>query len=92
MASFLGLPLVENAKAKEEIIRFFEKIGQTPTMNNFKQAFFPEGAKIIPNKNGTAPGCIIEKDNKIIIILPGPPSELIPMFEESVYPLSLIHI
>ncbi|AEM78754.1 competence/damage-inducible protein A [Thermoanaerobacter wiegelii] len=86
VASFLGIPLVENLEAKEEIIRFFEKVGQTPTMNNFKQAFFPEGAKILPNKNGTAPGCIIEKDNKIIIILPGPPSELIPMFEESVYP------
>ncbi|AIS52464.1 putative competence-damage inducible protein CinA [Thermoanaerobacter kivui] len=86
VASFLRLPLIENKEAKDWIEKFFERLGQKPTPNNYKQALFPEGANILPNKNGTAPGCIIEKDNKIIVILPGPPSELIPMFEEAVYP------
>ncbi|MGB9779358.1 competence/damage-inducible protein A [Caldanaerobacter sp.] len=86
IASFLNLPLVENKEAKQEIINFFERIGQKPTENNFKQAFFPEGSRILPNRNGTAPGFILEKSGKIFVVLPGPPSELIPMFEEHVYP------
>ncbi|ERM92346.1 damage-inducible protein CinA [Caldanaerobacter subterraneus subsp. yonseiensis KB-1] len=86
IASFLNLPLVESEEAKQEIINFFERIGQKPTENNFKQALFPAGSKILPNKNGTAPGFILEKEGKIFVVLPGPPSELIPMFEEHVYP------
>jgi nicotinamide-nucleotide amidase len=54
--------------------------------NNLKQAYVPEGCTIIPNNNGTAPGCLIEKDGKTVIMLPGPPKEMIPMFEESLLP------
>lgn len=53
---------------------------------NKKQAYVPEGAKVLHNKNGTAPGLIIEKDGKIAILLPGPPFEMQPMFEEEVLP------
>ncbi|NRW42790.1 nicotinamide-nucleotide amidase [Clostridium beijerinckii] len=56
------------------------------TQNNLKQGLIPEGATVINNNNGTAPGVIIEDDNKIMIILPGPPKEMKPMFEESVKP------
>jgi nicotinamide-nucleotide amidase len=56
------------------------------TKNNLKQGLIPEGATVIKNNNGTAPGVIIEDDNKIMIILPGPPKEMKPMFEESVKP------
>lgn len=51
-----------------------------------KQAYMPEGCIILKNNNGTAPGCIIEKDGKIVIVLPGPPKEIKPMFIESVKP------
>ena len=50
------------------------------------QAYFPVDAVILPNNNGTAPGCIIEENEKIIALLPGPPWEMKPMFEEAVVP------
>ena len=51
---------------------------------NKNQAYFPEGAKILPNENGTAPGAIISENNKILIILPGPPKEMKAMFTNHV--------
>lgn len=56
------------------------------TPNNFKQVDFPKGSIVLPNPNGTAPGCIVPCQNKHIVILPGPPRELEPMFENSVEP------
>lgn len=54
---------------------------------NRKQAMFPENALVIENKNGTAPGCVlIREDNKRMILLPGPPREMKPMFSQFVYP------
>ena len=70
----------------EKIELFFNKIGTKMTENNKKQAYFPKDAVILENKNGTAPGAILIKDKKIIIILPGPPKEMIPMFEYEVKP------
>lgn len=54
--------------------------------NNLKQVMFPKGAIILPNDYGTAPGCILEKEGKAIILLPGPPREMRPMFDASVMP------
>ena len=54
--------------------------------NNLKQVMFPKGAIILTNDYGTAPGCIIEKEGKAIILLPGPPREMRPMFDASVMP------
>ena len=51
-----------------------------------KQALVPENAIVMYNKNGTAPGCIMEKENKMCILLPGPPFEMKPMFEEYALP------
>ena len=56
------------------------------TENNWKQAFKIENSIVIDNKYGTAPGSIIEDGDKTIILLPGPPSEMIPMFEHSILP------
>ncbi len=71
---------------KEQIQSYFEKRGSRPTNNNWKQAMIPEGAIAVENENGTAPGIIMERDGKHIILLPGPPNELIPMFEKSIVP------
>jgi nicotinamide-nucleotide amidase len=65
---------------------FFKRHNRTMTDNNIKQAYLPEGSLIIKNRNGTAPGCIIESEGKIVIMLPGPPNEMKPMFEEKVIP------
>ena len=54
--------------------------------SNWGQALVPEGAVIFENHNGTAPGLAVEKDGKIAILLPGPPGEMYPMFEEQVCP------
>ncbi len=64
----------------------FEKMEREMTPNNLKQAMFPEGSLILPNPNGTAPGCIIEEDGKCAVMLPGPPHEMEPMFDNSVMP------
>jgi nicotinamide-nucleotide amidase len=54
--------------------------------NNAKQAYVPKGGIVFANRNGTAPGCAIEKNGKIVIMLPGPPRELTVMFEHEVKP------
>jgi len=85
-AEVFDLPLIMNEDVKKRIEDFFAKKNKAITDNNWKQAMIPEGAIILQNENGTAPGVIMEKDGKIIILLPGPPTELIPMFEEQVMP------
>lgn len=70
----------------DKIIAYFARTGRVPTENNKKQAMFPKSSVILPNPNGTAPGCIMEKDGKALILLPGPPRELIPMFLNYVMP------
>ncbi|HKM04656.1 MAG TPA: competence/damage-inducible protein A [Lachnospiraceae bacterium] len=86
VAKVMGKTLYMDERSKESIRSIFEKRGINPTENNWKQALIPEGAIVIDNKNGTAPGLIMEEDGKIIILLPGPPNELIPMFEKDIYP------
>lgn len=53
---------------------------------NRKQAYIPVGGVVLQNDNGTAPGCIIDEDNRILVMLPGPPKEMKPMFENYVVP------
>lgn len=85
-AKVMGKALVEDGRAKREIEEILSKWGRKITENNWKQALVPEGSIVLYNPNGTAPGIIIEEENTKVILLPGPPNELIPMFEEQVYP------
>lgn len=78
--------LVMHEPSREAIRCYFEKRGIEPTDNNWKQAMLPEGCIVLENHNGTAPGAIMETEGKRVILLPGPPGELCPMFEESVAP------
>lgn len=86
VAEALGLALEEDKESHRLIAEYFARRGITPTENNWKQALVPKGAKAIENKNGTAPGIAIEKDGRHIILMPGPPNELKPMFLDSVVP------
>jgi len=86
VAQMLGRKLVLHQESYERIKAYFEKIGREMAESNAKQAYLPENSIIILNDNGTAPGCIIEEGNKVVVMLPGPPSEMKPMFENSVIP------
>lgn len=85
-AKVCGRQLFLDEVSKERIEKYFAGKDKKPTENNWKQAMIPEGAIVLENNNGTAPGVIIETENAKVILLPGPPNELIPMFEESVVP------
>ncbi len=80
----LGLPLEVHAPSLERIEAYFQRGGRKMPEINKKQAMFPRGCTIFPNDHGTAPGCAVSAGKQCIIMLPGPPSELIPMFEGSV--------
>lgn len=88
VASVFGRELVMDEHSRERIQKFFEQVkSQQITENNWKQAMVPKGARVIDNHNGTAPGIVLEENGKMAILLPGPPNELKPMFEESIAPL-----
>lgn len=78
--------LMADDASLKKIEDYFSRLNRSMTENNIKQAYFPEGSIILPNANGTAPGCIIEENNKVLVMLPGPPKEMMPMFEDEVVP------
>ncbi len=85
-AALFNKPLQYDEESLSTLKNRFEKMGKEMTPNNLKQAMFPRGSIILKNDNGTAPGCIIEENGKAIVLLPGPPREMQPMFEEQVLP------
>ena len=87
-AEYLGLELVyneEEARKVDEKCRFVTGL-DVVSDNNFKQAYFPENAYILENDVGTANGCVMSKDEKMIINLPGPPKEFNYVVEHSLKP------
>ncbi len=86
VAECLGLPLVLDEESDRRIRAYFERTQKEYTENNQKQAMLPEGCIVFQNDHGTAPGCAIEHEAHRVILLPGPPKELIPMFFEYVAP------
>ena len=78
--------LCEDAHSMQRLIDHFAQRKRPMTENNKKQALMPSRAVVFDNDHGTAPGFALECEGKTVICLPGPPSELIPMFEESVAP------
>lgn len=86
VAKILGLDMLCDDISLQKIESFFSRRGTSMPQVNRKQAFFPAGSIIIPNNMGTAPGAIVEYAGKVIVILPGPPNENQPMFEEFVEP------
>lgn len=84
-AELLGLPMRFDEESWRAIEGYFARTGRVCPANNRKQAMFAGGATILPNACGTAPGCMIEKDGKIVVQLPGPPHEMAEMFDRQVY-------
>jgi len=86
LAELLGRKLQRN----DEILRYiegrFRALGREMPAVNVRQAMVPEGADILENPRGTAPGLWLEDQNRAIVLLPGPPRELKPLFREQVLP------
>ena len=83
---YFGKQSVVHEASLKIIEGYFKDMNRPMAKSNKKQAYFPVDAVILPNNNGTAPGCIIEENGKIVALLPGPPREMKPMFEEAVVP------
>ena len=81
VSSALGLEMREDSAIVEQIASRFARRGLRMPDVNRKQALVPAGALSLDNPNGTAPGLYIEHDGRVIVLLPGPPRELQPMFD-----------
>ena len=81
LISYFGCAPVENEETLRRLEERAEKRGVALTESMRKQATVPSGALVLQNDHGTAPGVIIEKDGRACIMLPGPPKEMVPMFE-----------
>jgi nicotinamide-nucleotide amidase len=85
-AAALGRPLVFETTIVEWLERRFASFGRKMAEINKRQAYLIEGAEALPNPNGTAPGQWVERDGTAMVLLPGPPGELKPMFENECLP------
>jgi nicotinamide-nucleotide amidase len=87
LADVTGREMVEYPEARAHVDEMFRRFGREPTANNYKQALFPEGTELIPNPLGTAMGALLESNGTLFATLPGVPSEMRRMFEETLEPL-----
>jgi nicotinamide-nucleotide amidase len=87
VAKFLNLPLELDKHSLSKIRDFFDKRSISMCESNQKQAYIIQGSHALANNSGTAPGIYLESNNKTFILLPGPPKELQPMFENEALPL-----
>lgn len=85
-AEVLGRKLVFNRAILDGIRKRFESRGLSLPASNRRQAYVIEGAEVLDNPNGTAPGLWLEEKNRVLVLLPGPPSEFKPMVENLVLP------
>ncbi len=97
LAKVLGRSVIMDEHSRERILSYMSRItsGNNKDIskglakiaeNNWKQALKIEDSIVIDNENGTAPGYIVEDNGKMFLLLPGPPSEMIPMFQYSMLP------
>ncbi|MGN0984871.1 MAG: competence/damage-inducible protein A [Candidatus Enterenecus sp.] len=86
LAEAFGRKLVFHADCADGIRAYFARSGRTMTENNLQQAWLPEGCTVLDNRWGTAPGCAFQSGDNYVVMLPGPPSECLPMFREEAAP------
>lgn len=90
-AQAFGVPLVLHEETLNKLRAFFANLGLEMTQNNERQAWIPQGARVVPNPMGTAPGFALRHEECLLIFLPGVPRELERMLEESVTAMVLEH-
>ncbi len=86
IADYFGVNLVLHEPSVKKMEDLFKRRDWPMTPNNMLQALVPEGSTVFFNDNGLAPGVAVEKDGKTVIMMPGPPSEMCPMFSERIAP------
>lgn len=86
LAEHLATPLRSFPEALEHVAQRLSRAGLSLTESNKQQALFPEQAKLLDNPNGTALGCMVSHQGKHYVLLPGPPKECRPMFDNLVLP------
>jgi len=86
VAQVLGRPLHEVAELRQRLQERYARLGRAMPENNLRQAQVPEGGEWLENRNGTAPGIWIEEKDHIVVLLPGPPRELEPLFDSICVP------
>ena len=86
VADFFGREMELHQPSLDRILDYFARTGREVTENNRKQAMMPRGAVVLENRNGTAPGAIVEDGQRAAILLPGPPREMEPMFRSGAAP------
>ena len=86
VARVLGRRLDLNDAILERIRQRFDRRGVPMPEINRRQAMVPDGATVLPNPNGTAPGLWLDADERLVILLPGPPREMKPMVDAEVLP------
>jgi nicotinamide-nucleotide amidase len=86
LAAVLGQKLIFDPAIEKTIVDRFVAFGRKMTPNNLKQAYRFERCEVLPNPNGTAPGLWVQQDERVLCMLPGPPNELNPMFNDQVLP------
>lgn len=86
VAEALGVELVMDEESAQWIRAYFAARGIIMPERNLKQALVPKIGRVLKNDAGTAPGAIFESGEKIVVTLPGPPGEFIPMVEGGVLP------
>lgn len=86
VADYFGLGMEMHEPSVRKIEALFEKRGIKMTPNNLLQAQVPAGSTVFFNDTGFAPGIAVEQDGKTVIMLPGPPGEMRPMFQNKVKP------
>lgn len=85
-ARYLNAPLVVHDEAVAHIQKRLDRVDLPFDEGNRNQALFPEGATLLPNPHGTALGAIYQQDQRLFVLLPGPPKECMPMFDTYVVP------
>ena len=85
LSESFGLRLVENEAEHRGLYDYIHP-ERAYTPNNFSQAMLPEGCTVFHNEWGTAPGCAFQKDGKVVVMMPGPPNECVPMFRKYAIP------
>ena len=86
VAAYFGRDMELHRQSLDRISDFFTRTGRVMTPNNQKQAMMPVGCEVFPNDYGTAPALAVSDGAKTAIMLPGPPAELIPIFDQLVIP------
>ena len=86
IAEVLGEKMIYDTNIEDAIRQRFRQLERPIPESNSRQCYRPESAEVLPNPYGTAPGLYLKKDNKILVMLPGPAREMHPMFTDQVVP------